>query len=124
MPVFLNSQNSDFEKDFKKLLSSKREDSLDVDLSVREIIETVKEKGDQALIEYTRKFDRISLNSVNLRFSQSEVEEQAAKVSDKDRNALELAAVRIKAYHKKQLPDNAFWTDDSGVELGLSLIHI
>jgi len=39
MPVFLNSQNSNFEKDFKKLLSSKREDSLDVDLSVREIIE-------------------------------------------------------------------------------------
>ncbi len=65
MPVFLNSQNSNFEKDFKKLLSSKREDSLDVDLSVREIIKAVKEKGDQALIEYTQKFDRISLNSVN-----------------------------------------------------------
>jgi len=118
MPVFLNSQNSDFEKDFKKLLSSKREDSLDVDLSVKEIIEAVIEKGDQALIEYTQKFDRISLNSVNLRFTQSEVEEQAAKVSDKDRKALEMAAARIEAYHKKQLPDNAFWTDDSGVELG------
>ena len=37
MPVFLNSQNSDFEKDFKKLLSSKREDSLDVDLSVKAV---------------------------------------------------------------------------------------
>ena len=118
MPVFLNSQNSDFEKDFKKLLSSKREDSLDVDLSVKEIIEAVIEKGDQALIEYTQKFDRISLNSVNLRFTQSEVEEQAAKVSDKDRKALEMAAARIEAYHKKQLPDNAFWTDESGVELG------
>ena len=110
MPVFLNSQNSDFEKDFKKLLSSKREDSLDVDLSVKEIIEAVREKGDQALIEYTQKFDRISLNSVNLRFTQSEVEEQAAKVPDKDRKALEMAATRIEAYHKKQLPDNAFWT--------------
>ena len=118
MPVFLNSQNSDFEKDFKKLLSSKTEDSLDVDLSVKEIIEAVIEKGDQALIEYTQKFDRISLNSVNLRFTESEVEEQAAKVSDKDRKALEMAAARIEAYHKKQLPDNAFWTDDSGVELG------
>ena len=118
MPVFLNSQNSDFEKDFKKLLSSKREDSLDVDLSVKEIIEAVIEKGDKALIEYTQKFDRISLNSVNLRFTQSEVEEQAAKVPDKDRKALELAAARIEAYHKKQLPDNAFWIDDSGVELG------
>ena len=118
MPVFLNSRNSDFEKDFKKLLSSKREDSLDVDLSVKEIIEAVIEKGDQALIEYTQKFDRISLNSENLRFTQSEVEEQAAKVPDNDRKALEMAAARIEAYHKKQLPDNAFWTDDSGVELG------
>ena len=118
MPVFLNSRNSDFEKDFKKLLSSKSEDSLDVDLSVREIIEAVIEKGDQALIEYTQKFDRISLNSVNLRFTQSEVEEQAAKVPDNDRKALEIAAARIEAFHKKQLPDNAFWTDNSGVELG------
>ena len=66
MPVFLNSRNSDFEKDFEKLLSSKREDSLDVDLSVREIIEAVIENGDKALIDYTQKFDRISLNSVNL----------------------------------------------------------
>ena len=118
MPVFLNSQNSDFEKDFKKLLSSKREDSLDVDLSVREIIEAVIENGDKALIDYTQKFDRISLTSDNLRFTESEIEEQAAKVTDKDRKALELAAARIEAYHKKQFPDNAFWTDESGVELG------
>ena len=118
MPVFLNSRNSDFEKDFEKLLSSKREDSLDVDLSVREIIEAVIENGDKALIDYTQKFDRISLTSDNLRFTESEIEEQAAKVTDKDRKALELAAARIEAYHKKQLPDNAFWTDESGVELG------
>ena len=117
MTIFLNSQNSDFEKDFKKLLSSKREDNLDVDLSVREIIKAVIEKGDQALIDYTQKFDRISLTSDNLRFTQSEIEEQAAKATDKDRKALELAAARIEAYHKKQLPDNAFWIDESGVGL-------
>ena len=118
MPVFLNSLNSNFEKDFDKLLSSKREDSLDVDLSVREIIGAVIEYGDQALLDYTHKFDRISLTANNLRFTQAELKEQAAKVSDKDRSALELAVARIKAYHKKQLPENAFWTDDSGVELG------
>ena len=118
MPVFLNSQNSDFEKEFKKLLSAKRENSVDVDLSVREIIDGVIERGDQALIEYTKKFDRINLTSDKLRFTQSELKEHAAKVSDKDRSALELAVARIKAYHEKQLPDNAFWTDESGVELG------
>ena len=118
MPVFLNSQSSNFEKEFKKLLSAKRENSVDVDLSVREIIDGVIERGDQALIEYTKRFDRINLTSDKLRFTQSELKEHAAKVSDKDRGALELAVARIKAYHEKQLPDNAFWTDESGVELG------
>ena len=118
MPVLLNSQNSNFEKEFKKLLLAKREDSVDVDVSVREIIGGVIEHGDQALIEYTKKFDRISLTTDTLRFTQSELKEQAAQVSDKDRSALELAVTRIKSYHEKQLPDDTFWTDESGVELG------
>ena len=118
MPVFLDSLNSNFEKDFETLLSSKREDSVDVDSSVKEIISAVIEFGDQALLDYTQKFDRIVLAPDNLRFAQSELKEQAAKVSDSDRSALELAASRIEAYHKKQLPKNAFWTDESGVELG------
>ncbi len=118
MPVLLNSQNSNFEKEFKKLLLAKREDSVDVDVSVREIIGGVIELGDQALIEYTKKFDRVSLTTDTLRFSQSELKEQAAQVSDKDRSALELAVTRIKSYHEKQLPDDTFWTDESGVELG------
>ena len=118
MPVFLNSQSSNFEKEFKKLLLAKRENSVDVDLSVRDIIDGVIDRGDQALIEYTKRFDRINLTSDKLRFTQSELKEHAAKVSDKDRSALELAVARIKAYPEKQLPDNAFWTDESGVELG------
>ncbi len=118
MPVLLNSQNSNFEKEFKKLLLAKREDSVDVDVSVREIIGTVIELGDQALIEYTKKFDRVSLTTDTLRFTQSELKEQAAQVSDKERSALELAVTRIKSYHEKQLPDDTFWTDESGVELG------
>ena len=118
MPVLLNSQNSNFEKEFKKLLSAKRENSVDVDVSVREIIGAVIELGDQALIKYTKKFDRISLTTDTLRFTQSELKEHAAQVSDKDRSALELAVTRIKSYHEKQLPDDTFWTDESGVELG------
>ena len=118
MPVLLNSQNSNFEKEFKKLLLAKREDSVDVDVSVREIIGGVIELGDQALIEYTKKFDRVSLTTDTLRFTQPELKEQAAQVSDKDRSALELAVTRIKSYHEKQLPDDTFWTDESGVELG------
>ena len=118
MPVFLNSLGSTFEKDFETLLSSKREDSVDVDSSVREIIGKVIEFGDQALIDYTQKFDRVTLAPDNLRFTQLELKEKVSEVSDKDRSALELAVTRIEAYHKKQLPENAFWTDESGIELG------
>ena len=66
MPVFLNSLNSNFEKEFEMLLSSKREDSVDVDSSVKGIISAVIEFGDQALLDYTQKFDRIILTSDNL----------------------------------------------------------
>ncbi len=118
MPVFLNSLDSDFEKDFGMLLSSKREDSIDVDISVREIIGLVKEQGDQALIDYTRKFDRIELTSDKIRFNKSELAEQILKVPERERSALELAAARIEAYHKRQIPSNALWTDENGVELG------
>ncbi len=97
---------------------AKKEESVDVYVSVREIIGGVIELGDQALIEYTKKFDRVSLTTDTLRFTQSELKEQAAQVSDKDRSALELAVTRIKSYHEKQLPDDTFWTDESGVELG------
>ena len=118
MPVFLNSLHSNFEKDFGMLLSSKREDSIDVDISVREIIGLVKEQGDQALIDYTRKFDRIELTSDKIRFNKSELAEQILKVPERERSALELAAARIEAYHKRQIPSNALWTDENGVELG------
>ena len=82
MPVFLNSLNANFEKEFETLLSSKREDSVDVDSSVKGIISAVIEFGDQALLDYTQKFDRIVLAPDNLRFAQAELKEQAAKVSD------------------------------------------
>ncbi len=118
MPVFLNSSHSNFKKDFEMLLSSKREDSIEVDISVREIIGLVKEQGDQALIDYTKKFDRIELTSEKLRFTESELAEQILKVPENERSALKLAAARIEAYHKRQIPNNAFWTDESGVELG------
>ena len=118
MPVFLNSSHSNFKKDFEMLLSSKREDSIDVDISVREIIGLVKEQGDQALIDYTKKFDRIELTPEKLRFTESELAEQILKVPEKERSALKLAAARIEDYHKRQIPNNAFWTDESGVELG------
>jgi len=66
----------------------------------------------------THKFDRLALTADGLRFSDQEITDEIAKVSDEDRAALELAAARIRAYHERQMPQDAYWTDGSGAELG------
>ena len=118
MPQFLDFDQPDFEQAFTALLSAKREDSPDVDDTVAEIIAQVRSKGDAAVIELTQKFDRIALTPDTLRITAAEVDTEVAEVSDADRTALELAAARIRAYHERQLPEDAQWQDDAGATLG------
>ncbi len=118
MPQFLDFDQPDFEQAFTALLSAKREDSPDVDDTVAEIIAHVRSKGDAAVIELTQKFDRIALTPDTLRITAAEVDAAVAEVSDADRTALELAAARIRAYHERQLPEDAQWQDDAGATLG------
>lgn len=118
MPVFLNAQGADFEAQFIELLNAKREDSPDVDATVAAIIRDVQERGDAAVIELTSKFDRLDLTPETLVFTPAEIEAECAKVSTEDRAALELAAERIGAYHARQMPEDASWTDDTGAMLG------
>jgi len=118
MPVLLNAQDPQFEDQFQTLLGAKREDSPDVDHIVAGIIQDVRDRGDAAVLELTHKFDRLALTADRLRFSDQEITDEIAKVSDEDRAALELAAARIRAYHERQMPQDAYWTDGSGAELG------
>jgi histidinol dehydrogenase len=118
MPVLLNAQDPQFEDQFQTLLGAKREDSPDVDHIVAGIIQDVRDRGDAAVLELTHKFDRLALTADRLRFSDHEITDEIAKVSDEDRAALELAAARIRAYHERQMPQDAYWTDGSGAELG------
>lgn len=118
MPVFLDATAPDFEAAFTKLLNAKREDSPDVDAVVADIIADVRARGDQAVIDLTAKFDRITLTPDTLRITQTEITAAVAQVSAEDRAALELAATRIRAYHARQLPQDEQWTDDTGATLG------
>ncbi|SHI50259.1 histidinol dehydrogenase [Shimia gijangensis] len=118
MPQFLDASAADFEDRFVALLGAKREDSPDVDAVVAGIIEDVRARGDAAVIELTAKFDRLDLTPQTLAFSDVEIDEYCAKVSDSDRAALELAAERIRAYHARQIPQDDSWTDDNGATLG------
>lgn len=118
MPQFLNAQDADFETHFAALLGAKREDSPDVDAVVAGIIADVQARGDAAVLELTAKFDRLELTAETLRFSETEIDDYCAQVSDEERVALELAAERIRAYHARQMPADDSWTDDSGATLG------
>src|SRR6056300_2059362 len=118
MPVFLNATDPNFEAEFQTLLSAKREDSPDVDQVVADIIADVRARGDAALLEYTERFDRLTLTSGTLRLSGVEIAAEIQRVEPEDRAALELAAERIRAYHAEQMPQDAWWKDASGAELG------
>ncbi|MCB2133988.1 MAG: histidinol dehydrogenase, partial [Rhodobacteraceae bacterium] len=99
-------------------LSMKREDAPDVDAAVAAIIADVRARGDAAVIELTARFDKLALTPGTLAFSDAEIAAECAKVSAEDRAALELAASRIRAYHERQMPEDARWTDAAGAELG------
>ena len=118
MPQILNINQADFEVQFQALLAAKREDSPDVDAAVAEIIADVRTRGDAAVIELTSKFDRFNLTPDTLAFSREEILAHCATVPAEERAALELAAERIRAYHARQMPENASWVDASGATLG------
>ena len=118
MPVFLNAEDADFETTFARLLTAKREDSPDVDAAVAAIIADVRTHGDAAVIDLTRKFDRLELSPDRLRFSEAEMDALIAEVPGAERAALELAAERIRAYHERQMPRDESWTDAQGAMLG------
>ncbi|MBM1222350.1 histidinol dehydrogenase [Ponticoccus sp. SC2-23] len=118
MPQHLSTMDPDFEARFAELLNSKREDSVDVDDAVAAIIADVRTRGDAALIDYTRRFDRLDLLGRPIRVSEAEIDAAIADVPAAEQTALEQAADRIGAYHARQMPEDARWTDEAGAELG------
>lgn len=118
MPVFLDTREDGFEAGFRAMLAAKREDAADVGEAVAGIIAEVRSRGDAALCDLTARFDRLDLPPEGLRFSAEEIAAQVAEVSAEDRAALALAAERIRAYHARQMPEDASWTDPEGATLG------
>lgn len=118
MARHLDSRAADFAGAFADFLDEKREAQADVDRDVADIVADVRARGDAALIEYTNRFDRVSLTAETLRVSKDEMVAAAAACPDETRDALGVAARRIEAYHAKQMPAPLDYTDDAGVRLG------
>lgn len=104
-PEILNWKNlSADRKNF--FLKRSESDISDVMDSVSEIIDTVKEKGDRALIDYTKKFDGIDLSKTNLRVSRKEFELAEKNLPKRVKSALEYAVENIRKFHETQKPSS------------------
>lgn len=117
MVFWIDSAASDFEQQFQAFLSLKREVSVDVDAAVAEIIEDVRARGHAAVADYTQRFDQVDV-AKSARFTEAEIEAAVAAVDPADREALELAISRVRAFHERQRPSDEGYTDEAGVELG------
>ena len=118
MPLHLTTGDPDFERAFAAFLAAKREVSEDVDAAVRAIITQVREHGDKALIELTRRFDRLDLAATGMRVTEAEIAAAMAACDTDTMAALELACARIESHHRRQLPADDQYTDALGAQLG------
>jgi histidinol dehydrogenase len=118
MPLRLDRSSADFDARFNAFLAAKREVSADVEASARAIVDDVAKRGDVALIEATRKFDRLTLEAKNLRVSAAEIDSAVKACNAATLDALKFARDRIETFHKRQLPKDERFTDAAGVELG------
>jgi histidinol dehydrogenase len=118
MPIRLDSRAADFTASFRTFLDTKREAMADVEAAARSIIADVALRGDEALIELSRRFDGVDLDQAGLKIRADEVEIAYAACDRKVLDALMLARDRIEAYHRRQLPRDDRFTDALGVELG------
>ena len=114
----LNTSDPTFEKDFISLLATKREVSEDVDHAVAAIISDVIARGDEALTDYTKRFDHFDPATKSLRVSEGEINAAEAACSKQALDALQVAHDRIKSHHTRQIPKDDRYTDALGVTLG------
>ena len=117
MTRFLRTTDAGFADAFAALLAAKREDAPDVDEAVAAIIADVRAQGDAAVVDLTRRFDRCDVTG-RMRVTRDEIDAAAGSVPQGDADALRLAAGRIRAYHERQVPPDAEWTDGAGATLG------
>src|SRR5579862_1964742 len=118
MPITLRARDAGFEAAFGALLAAKRESAADVDDAVAAIIADVAARGDAALVDYTNRFDRVSLTADRLRLSGDEIAQGAARAPAETVAALRFAAERIDSFHRRQLPAAIDYVDAAGVRLG------
>ena len=115
----LSTMDPDFARDFARVIDARRETDSDVAGVVQDILRTVRTGKDNSLVQYTQRFDGYSLiDDIDWVVTPERCEEAYGQIDAEQRDALQLAADRIRAYHEAQLPENRDYVDGEGVRLG------
>lgn len=115
----LNTTQTDFETQLNKLLAWESVSDKRVADVVDDILQQVKTRGDVAVLEYTNKFDRRHAQSMSeLIVGKIELDHALTKISTEQKNALMIAAQRIRDYHQHQLQSSWRYTEADGTVLG------
>ena len=120
----LDAAESHFDEDLDTLLSREIDTGTDVQQIVADIIKDVQQRGDMALCEYTRKFDRWDCTPADLEIPKARMEQAWASLNDEDRSSLAFASARIRAYHEHQRQESWEFTDDAGLTLGQRIMPL
>ena len=119
MPRRLDTRSVGFATEFAALVEGEREVAENVSAAVAAILVDVRRRGDAAVVELTQRFDRLALTAETMRLSATEIAAAAGRCDAATLAALELAAARIDAFHRRQLPQDLAYTDAQGVGLGM-----
>ena len=114
-----SSSDTDFRRDLEHLLAFETAQDDQIDKVVADILRDVKTRGDEAVLEYTRRFDRVETQTMGeLELAKAELAAALESLPIDQREALETAALRVRAYHEKQLLSSWTYTEDDGTLLG------
>lgn len=115
----LVARSPEFEAGFAALLAGARATTGRLEAEVATIIAEVRARGDRALVSFTERFDHVRLAPAAFRVAPAELRAAAARVAERETLALRLAASRIEAFHRRQMPADFAFTDAAGVRMGL-----
>ncbi len=115
----LDSQQADFSEQLDKLLAWESVSNKDVNRTVEDILERVKAEGDSAVVEYTNRFDRLSVSTMaELEFTQDDLNQALAALPADQNHALRVAAQRVRDYHERQKGESWEYQEADGTLLG------
>lgn len=119
MARLLLSSSADFTLQFNAFLADRDEVAGNVRDAVEDIIALVRREGDAAVVALTEQFDAVTLTPGSLRLTRERIDAIRAECPQEVRDALKVAAARIRSFHETQKPEDTDYTDADGVRLGV-----